>query len=197
MTWVAVAVGGSALVGGIASKNAADKASDATKKGLKQSGALSAQSRTDAINLYNQGKKSAQTGLGAAFDFYKKSAPARYSPITQSNAAAQEIIGQGAVQANNAILGMPVDMSFAQPQQINPNLSFLGAAQLPQMDAQYVDPLIAEREAAAQAALLAQQNKKGGGSSNKLDPLGIDKLGVTKKIDKDVKKVGKAIKKLF
>lgn len=131
MTWVAVAVAGAAVVGAVASNNAADKQAEGVKKGLKQSASLADQSRNAAIELYSQGRKSSQAGLGAALDFYKKSAPTKYAPMTLGNTAAQGIIGQGATQANNAILGNAVDMSFAQPQQINPDLSFINAAQMP------------------------------------------------------------------
>lgn len=134
MSVVLVAVGGSLLVGAYSANKAAGAAEDATNKGLAQSGALADQSRESAINLYNQGRKSAQTGLGAAFDFYKKAAPTRYQPIMLGNAAAQKAIGQGAAQANNAILGNAVDMSFAQPQTITPDMSFIQNAQLPVID---------------------------------------------------------------
>lgn len=134
MSVVAAAVIGSTVVGAVSSKNAADKASSATKAGIKQTGALAEQSRNDAMTLYNQGRKSAQTGLASAFDFYKKASPARYQPMVLGNVAAQKAIGQGAVQANNAILGRPVDMSFTNPQQIPVDMSAIQNAQLPAMD---------------------------------------------------------------
>ncbi len=132
--WAPALISGASSVGGAlinshAQGSAADKQAEGVKKGLKQSASLADQSRNAAIELYSQGRKSSQAGLGAALDFYKKSAPTKYAPMTLGNAAAQGIIGQGATQANNAILGNAVDMSFAQ--QINPDLSFINAAQLP------------------------------------------------------------------
>jgi len=120
------------------SNAAADKQVSATKKGLEQTSAMAEQSRRDAIQLYNQGRQTGQRGLTSAFNFYKQSAPARYSPITQTGIAAQRVIGQGAQQANNAILGLPVDMGFANPQQVNPDLSFLQGAQLPELTGEYL-----------------------------------------------------------
>ena len=131
MSVVAAAVVGSAVVGAYSSNQAAKKQADSAKSGLKQTAALSAQSRDDAQRLYAEGAKAAKAGLTGAFDFYKKAAPSRYQPVLLGNQAAQGVIGQGAVQANNAILGNPVDMSFAQPQAITPDLSFIQNAQLP------------------------------------------------------------------
>jgi len=138
MSVVAAAVIGSAVVGAVASDRAADKQVSATKKGLAQTSAMAEQSRNDAIQLYNQGRQSGQRGLTSAFNFYKQAAPSRYSPITQTGIAAQRVIGQGAQQANNAILGLPVDMSFTNPQEIKPDLSYLQGAQLPEMTGEYL-----------------------------------------------------------
>jgi len=134
----AAVVVGATLVGAYASKRAGDQAAAGAKKGLEQSGALAAQSRNDALNLYNQSRTAGQRGLASAFNFYKDAAQSKYQPFIQGNVAAQGAIGQGAAQANNAILGLPVDMSFAQPQQINPDLSMLRNAKLPEMTGEYL-----------------------------------------------------------
>lgn len=45
---------------------------------------------------------------------------------------AQQAVGQGGIQANNAILGLPVDMSFANnPQQVETDYSGINNAQMP------------------------------------------------------------------
>lgn len=159
MTWVAVAVVGSAVVGGVASNQAAKKQAKSTEKGIKSSRELALQARNDAINLFQQGQQSGIKGIQAAMDFYKNSANAMYKPYIQGNVAAQDVIGQGAIQANNAILGLPVDMGFTQPRQINPDLSYLNAASLPASD-----PLILG--AAGQPAVQQPGNK---GSQSKKD----------------------------
>ncbi|WP_161970907.1 hypothetical protein, partial [Salmonella enterica] len=39
---------------------------------------------------------------------------------------------------NNAILGLPVNMNFTQPQQVQPDMSFIQNAQLPEMSGAYL-----------------------------------------------------------
>ena len=129
--WVSGAVVGSAVIGGIASDRASGKASDAAEKGIDSSNALAAQARTDAINLFQQAKTSAQNGIGGALNFYKNNAQAKINPYIQGNVAAQQVLGQGATQANNAILGLPVDMSYANPKQLSSDYSGINSAALP------------------------------------------------------------------
>lgn len=144
---VAAAVVGSTLIGAVSADRAADKQASATNKGLQQSAELAAQSRGDALKLYSAGRKSYQQGLGQTLDFYRRASPSRYTPMIQGNVAAQGVIGQGAAQANNAILGLPVDMGFTQAQQITPDLSFLNAGVLPQ---QLPDAIAAPTDTAGQ-----------------------------------------------
>ncbi len=147
MTWVAVAVAGAAVVGGIASNQSAKKSADAAKKGIDSSNALAGQARTDAINLFSQGRDSAQLGIGKTLDFYKNNAQAANQPLIQGNMMAQQVAGQGGIQANNAILGLPVDMSFANnPQQVTADYSGINSAQLPVLGASF-----AEQQAARDA----------------------------------------------
>jgi len=130
MTWVATAVGGSAVLGMYTSGKAADQQASASKAGLKQSNALAGQSRQNAVQLYNQGLKARQAGDQGAFNFYQQNANRRINPYVGGNVAAQQAIGLGAQQANNALLGLPTDMSFQNPQQIQ--YSGLSAGRLPQ-----------------------------------------------------------------
>lgn len=142
MSVVAAAVVGGSLLGAGSSYLAADKQADATKKGINVSRELALQARNDAINLFSQGQQYGARGLQNAMDFYKKSAASAITPYVQGNVEAQNVIGQGAIQANNAILGMPVDMGFTQPRQIQADTSYLNAAQP-------VMPLPIEQPAAA------------------------------------------------
>lgn len=135
---VATAILGSALIGGYSSNKAAKTSADATEKGMKQSAELADQSRKSALDLYNQSRVSGQRGLTSSFDYYKQAAQSKYQPFIQANTAAQGIIGQGLQQANNAILGLPVNTNFAQPQQVQHDMSFLNNAQLPQMAGEYL-----------------------------------------------------------
>lgn len=136
--WIAGAVLGSAVLGGISANKAAGQQADATKKGIDESTRLAEQSRMDAINLFNQGRQARLLGQRGAFDFYKQNAQNVTRPLIQGNMLAQQAVGQGGIQANNAILGLPVDMSFAnRQQQVTPDYSAVNTAQLPILGNQY------------------------------------------------------------
>lgn len=129
---LAVAVVASAAIGAGASKSASKSAAKGQAKGLAASQVMSNEAIGQAKDYFNIGQRSAQAGFQSALDFFKNAQPAKYEPMIQGNVAAQKVIGQGATQANNAILGLPVDMSFAnQPQAIQPNYSVIQNAQLP------------------------------------------------------------------
>ena len=56
---VAAAVIGAAVIGGVASNQAAKKSAGAGKAGINANNALAARSRQDAMNLFSQGRDSA------------------------------------------------------------------------------------------------------------------------------------------
>lgn len=130
-------VGGAILVTTAAnaytSDKASDKAADATKKGIKASTDITNKARNDAIALFSNSARRKGVGLTQALDFYKTNALKRMQPFVQGNQSAQNVIGQGAMQANNAILGLPVDMSFVNQAQPNVDYSGIQAATLPQL----------------------------------------------------------------
>ncbi len=191
MTWAAVAVAGSALIGAGASKSASDKAAKSAQAGMNQSSAMSESSRSAAIDLYNRSKRSGRQGLVNAYDFYQKNAQSRYQPMIGGNTMAQKVIGQGATQANNAILGLPVDMSFAnQPQQVQYDRNFMLGGKLADAPADFVDPAIAQKEqAAVDAAAAAKAKEKEEGSlAFRLDP-----KNAWSNPNRDIKKLGKKL----
>jgi len=106
----AVAVVAASVISAAASKNASDKAAKGQSKGLAASQAMNQQAIGQAKDYFNIGQRSSQAGFQSALDFFKNVQPAKYEPMIQGNVAAQRVIGQGAQQANNAILGLPVDM---------------------------------------------------------------------------------------
>ena len=166
--WVAGAAIGSAIIGAVSSNNAANKSANAAKAGIKSTTDLAKQSRLDAINLFNQGKQSRMLGQNAAFDFYKQNAQNISRPMVQGNMMAQQVQGQGGIQANNAILGLPVDMSFANnPQQVSADYSAINAAQLPQLGTSYNVLQSPEQTAASTAK---------SGVSSSLDPVNVAKV---------------------
>lgn len=134
MSYVAVAIAGSALIGGVASKSASKDVAQGQKKGMEQSLALTNQARQDVMKLFERSATNSGMGMKAALDYYKTAAPKRLQPYMQGSQQAQQVIGQGAVQANNAILGLPVDMSFVNQPQIVPGTDHLIGAQIPQFE---------------------------------------------------------------
>jgi len=132
MSVVAAAVIGSTIVGGVAANSAASKSASAAKSGIAESNALAQQARTDAINLFSRGLQSSTSGINSALNFYQDNAQGKAAPFIAGNVAAQKILGQGATQANNAILGLPVDMSFANnPTALAADYSGIKNAKLP------------------------------------------------------------------
>jgi hypothetical protein len=128
------AILGSAVIGGIASNQASKQNSKGVQKGLDQSAAISKQARNDVVSLFNTSAKRANVGIQEALNFYKQNAQKRVQPYVQANANAQNVIGKGAIQANNAILGLPVDMNQITNQpQAQADYSGIQGAQLPQI----------------------------------------------------------------
>jgi hypothetical protein len=137
----AAAILGASVIGAGASISASKSAAKGQAKGLAASNEMSQQAIGQAKDYFNIGQRSAQAGFQSAMDFFKNVQPAKYEPMIQGNVAAQRVIGQGAQQANNAILGLPVDMSFANQQTaIQPNYSAIRSAQLPVLGGQQMGP---------------------------------------------------------
>lgn len=137
----AAAILGASVIGAGASISASKSAAKGQAKGLAASQVMSNEAIGQAKDYFNIGQRSAQAGFQSALDFFKNVQPAKYEPMIQGNVAAQRVIGQGAQQANNAILGLPVDMSFANQQTaIQPNYSAIRSAQLPVLGGQQMGP---------------------------------------------------------
>lgn len=145
----AAAILGAAGIGAGSSAIAGRQAAKGQAKGLAASQAMSQQAIGQAKDYFNIGQRSSQAGFQSAMDFFKNVQPAKYEPMIQGNVAAQRVIGQGATQANNAILGLPVDMSFANQQTaIQPNYSAVQSAQLPILGGQQMGPQQVQQPAA-------------------------------------------------
>lgn len=158
MSVVAAAVIGSTVVGAAASKSASKSAAKGQEKGLAASQAMSNQAIGQAKDYFNIGQRSAQAGFQSALDFFKNAQPAKYEPMIQGNVAAQRVIGQGAQQANNAILGLPVDMSFANQQTaFQPSYAAIKSAQVPLLGAPQGPQQITPQQAQQAVAPAMQQ----------------------------------------
>lgn len=183
--WVAGSVVVSAVAGAASSKNASDKAAEGQEKGMNQSLDITSKARNDVMKLFQQSAQQSALAKTEALKFYQQNAPKRIAPYQAGNMAAQQVIGQGATQANNAILGLPVDMSFAnQPQQIQADYGGVASAQLPKSAGLDVSQLQQSQQQEAQPAQEQEKNIAGFGGSGPF-------LGLTDKKRFDLVQLGK------
>lgn len=212
-------VGGAILVGAVVSAESSSKASKqqakGVQKGIDASAALAQQARSDVMKLWQQGATQGRAGIEGAFDFYKQAAPKRMAPVNQGFQAGINVLGQGAQQANNAILGLPVDMGFTNQQTIQAPEGYLDGAKLvgaPVLGAEAMlteqPTVVQDQSASGSTPGTREQIRTAGGllsdplSKDRYDPvkrltnpLGLSE-GVQKKLEsKSVAK--KVIKKLF
>lgn len=131
MSVVAAAVIGSTVVGGYSSYKAGKEQRKGVEKGLEQSSDISQQARQDVLSLFDRSAQSARMGSKGAFDFYKRVAPERMAPYLQGNEQARQAVTIGAQQANNAILGQPVDMQAINQPGVQPDMGYLEEAEMP------------------------------------------------------------------
>ena len=82
------------------------------------------QSRGDSIALGQAGFENRNLGNQAALDVLAQTIPQQFDAFSQGNTGAQSTLLAGLPQINNAILGLPVDMSGLQPQRINYDTGF-------------------------------------------------------------------------
>lgn len=149
-------IGGSMILSAYSSNKASKENSKGIQQGLNQSAELAGQARRDVMSLFDMSSKKANISTAAALDFYKQNAMKRMQPFIQGNQAAQNAIGLGARQANNAILGLPVDMGAIQQPQVQADYSGIMGANLPQLGKSFAEneaARVAEEQATAQPAL--------------------------------------------
>ena len=221
--WVAGAMIVSAGIGYASSQKAADQNAEGVKKGLEQSMSVTNKARQDVLALFDNSSKNATIGSGSALYFYKQAAQQRMRPAIQGNMMAQQAVGQGGIQANNAILGLPVDMSFANnPQQVPTDYSTINGAQLPQLGKSFaqqeaeriaaeqpgIDAANAEAKKAADAAAAAKKKSYYDGSTGGITMAAFDRdrldfdqvvgnpLGLSKGVNDKINPT-KKLKKIF
>lgn len=120
------------------------KAAKAQQKSLEEAQRLIQENIGEAQGqvreLFPQARQSAQQGFQSALDVFGQSIPAQANVFQQGNVGAQQMLSSGLPQIQNAILGLPTDLSFAQPQQLSmPDLSFL-QQQLPALSGSVQTP---------------------------------------------------------
>jgi len=126
-----VAVGG-AVIGGASSAADRSQNSKALKTQQKQNASnarfLSKQSEKAAVQatgLFESSAKNQQVGMQRALDILGQTIPQQLSAFQQGNTGAQQQLAAGLPQIQNALLGLPTDLSALQPKQIqfDPNFS--------------------------------------------------------------------------
>ena len=154
---VATAMVASTAYSAYSANKAAKEQAAGVQKGIDASSALAQQARDDVMKLWDYGASQGRAATTGAFNFYKQAAPQRMAPVTQGFQQGINVLGQGAQQANNAILGLPVDMSFTNQQVQQAPAGYLDAAALPQAPMQDVSTLLGEQPVAQQNPTITQR----------------------------------------
>ena len=166
---VATAIVASTAASAYSSRKASKEQSKGVQKGIDASAALAQQARDDVNRLFQQGSAQGRAGLEGAFNFYRQAAPQRIAPVTQGFQQGVNVLGQGAQQANNAILGLPVDMSFTNQQVQQAPTGYMDQAQLAPA------PILGVADAAAEQPTVEQSGNKSGNAAQFMTPLGYVK----------------------
>ena len=95
---------------------------------IKQQGQVA---RQDAIPLFGSAFENRNLGAQAALDVFGQTIPQQFGTFQQGNVGAQQQLLAGLPQFQNAILGLPADLSGLQPQTIDVDTSF-AQQQLPE-----------------------------------------------------------------
>lgn len=83
------------------------------------------QSRDDMMALYPGAQDNLNMGIQSALNLYGQSMPQQMGLYQQGNVGAQNTLINGMGQFQNAILGLPVDNSSFQPQQLSYDTSWM------------------------------------------------------------------------
>lgn len=105
--------------------NAQDAQADQNRSNQQNIAAQSEQARNDALLAYGAAAPNRNMGFEAALNSLMQSGRGQLQAGQQGNMAAQNQLIQGLPQMQNALLGLPVDMSGFQPQQLGYDTSFL------------------------------------------------------------------------
>jgi len=192
----------SAAAGAYASNKASKQQTKGIEKGIEASSALAQQARDDVNRLFQQGASQGRSGIEGAFNFYRQAAPQRMAPVTQGFQQGINVLGQGAQQANNAILGLPVDMSFTNQQVQQAPAGYMDQAQLTQAPILGAADSAAEQPTVEQAQPAQQGAKQPASTAQLMNPLNYAKnpLGGAKAIVKKIESkdpARKLLKKIF
>ena len=114
--------------------------------------------RGDVQKLFGSAQDNLLTGAQSGLDVFGQTIPQQFSTFQQGNVGAQQQLISGLPQVNNALLGLPTDLSSFQPQQINVDTSF-AQQQLPQFTTPQQALALTPEEVAAQEAVKLEQSQ--------------------------------------
>ena len=142
MSWVATAVIGGAVIGGVASNSASKRAVEGQEDAREAMALAAEQARTrDIIPGFQQAQEQQDRGFTQALDFLSQAPQQQITPFQQGNIAAQNQLAGGLPQIQNALLGLPVDFSGFQAQQIGqPNQFNFDLSRFAQPDPATITP---------------------------------------------------------
>ena len=124
MSWIATAVIGAAVVGGIATNKASKRANEGQKEALQVTTAGTQEARGDITRLFGTARESRERAFGDVRSFLSKAPGAQIAPFQRGNILAQEQIARGLPQIQRAILGQPTDLSGFQARTVGAPESF-------------------------------------------------------------------------
>jgi len=116
------------------------------------------QATRDATKLFGAAQDNFLTGSQAGLDVFGSTIPQQFGAFQQGNVGAQNQLIAGMPQVNNALLGLPTDLSSFQPQQIDVDTSF-AQQQLPQFTTPEQALALTPGELAAQEAVKTEQSQ--------------------------------------
>ena len=103
-------------------------ANAATEKFIREQ---TGQARADVTALFPSAQRVGAEGFQGALNVIAGGIPQQLAAFQGGNVGAQQTLGQTLPQIQNAILGLPVNQGAFQPQQANPDLSFISNLSVP------------------------------------------------------------------
>lgn len=116
--WVAAAVVGGAVIGAVGTSRAGKAATAGQKDAAGILSAAAAQARREIIPRFEQARIAQREGFGGALNLLGQTPEQVRAPFQQGNVLAQEQIGRGLGQTQNALLGRPVNLSGFQARSV-------------------------------------------------------------------------------
>lgn len=118
------AVVGAAAIGAVASNRASKRAAKGQREALAATSAAATQARDDIRRLFGEATAARRKGFGEAIETIAGSPAKIIEPFQKGNVLAQEQVIRGLPQIQNAILGLPTDLSGFKPRTVGTPESF-------------------------------------------------------------------------